>query len=396
VIVLVLLLLIVVGAILAIVGLVGFGPLATERGRERAEERAGCGVLVLAAPAVVVVLVVLLGAMAGLRGEGHEDETGVGLDRDDRNDLDEPAAPAAPTVVAGPVDSDALGPIVQVTGGGGAVGGLRADTVLRVQVDDLSPFDRARAMQCVGTMCGNVVPVQLDGAGRATFEYLVTDRFVPAAEEGRCRLDATSCSLVVEAIDGDARASIQTLFVDQLPEPGSVAVQPSTGLAPRQEVAVRLSGFVPGAAIQLSVCAAPASSGLDRCSDVGDTVLGRTGGGTASVRVPATVGRDRVECVSTGCVLQVRSTSSFARAPASVLRYALPDPVDYDGRRLLAGVVVAALLLGLAAFFVLRTDWSPIGEAAAPEIDEAEYADLDALVEAMPPEDDDELVARSS
>ncbi len=34
-----------------------------------------------------------------------------------------------------------------------------------------------------------------------------------------------------------------------------------------------------------------------------------------------------------------------------------------------------------------RTDWSAIGEAAAPEIDNAEYADLDAIVAALPPEE---------
>ena len=34
-----------------------------------------------------------------------------------------------------------------------------------------------------------------------------------------------------------------------------------------------------------------------------------------------------------------------------------------------------------------RTDWAPVGEVAAPEIDEAAYADLDAIIAALPPEE---------
>ena len=45
-------------------------------------------------------------------------------------------------------------------------------------------------------------------------------------------------------------------------------------------------------------------------------------------------------------------------------------------------------------WLIKRTDWSAVGEAAAPEIDDAEYADLDAIIAALPPEED-ELVTTS-
>ena len=38
---------------------------------------------------------------------------------------------------------------------------------------------------------------------------------------------------------------------------------------------------------------------------------------------------------------------------------------------------------------IVRADWSAVGEAAAPEIDDAEYADLDAIIAALPPEEDE-------
>jgi hypothetical protein len=52
----------------------------------------------------------------------------------------------------------------------------------------------------------------------------------------------------------------------------------------------------------------------------------------------------------------------------------------YDPMRIGIGLGIATILLLVALFFVRRTDWSAVGEAAAPEIDEAEYADLDAIV----------------
>ena len=63
---------------------------------------------------------------------------------------------------------------------------------------------------------------------------------------------------------------------------------------------------------------------------------------------------------------------------------------DYAPARLALGLAIAGALLGLAARLWRRTDWSALGEEAAPEIDDAEYADLDAIVAALGPEDADD------
>jgi hypothetical protein len=67
---------------------------------------------------------------------------------------------------------------------------------------------------------------------------------------------------------------------------------------------------------------------------------------------------------------------------------------EYDPVRLTAGLGVAALLLATAALFVHATDWSAVGEAAAPEIDDVEYADLDAIVAALEDDESSNAVTR--
>lgn len=57
--------------------------------------------------------------------------------------------------------------------------------------------------------------------------------------------------------------------------------------------------------------------------------------------------------------------------------------VDYDPVRLTMGVGLAVMFLVTAAVLVRTTDWSAVGEASAPEIDDAEYADLDAIAAAF-------------
>ena len=54
--------------------------------------------------------------------------------------------------------------------------------------------------------------------------------------------------------------------------------------------------------------------------------------------------------------------------------------------RLSFGLGIAFVLIGLCAWLIVRTDWSEVGEAKALQIDNAEYADLDAIIAALPPE----------
>lgn len=311
---------------------------------------------------------------------------------------------ASPVV---PASGASLGPIVRLHAEGpeattfppltDPVDGLEPDTVLRLRVDGFGPFARARAHQCVaspaGRRCANPIDVQFDAGGAASFQYLVFDDFGAAAGEGRCRALGPPCSIVVEDVTGTARAEIATVFHDELPPPGAIRVSPRTGLVDGQAVTVEAAGFPPGLALRAMLCAAPTTTGNGRCGPPGPTALLTVGpDGTARTTLMirrGPVGRERAVCGrGAECGVSVTSESPLARAPVAPLRFARPPGADYDPARLAGGLATAGLLAGLAVWLVRRTDWSPVGEAAAPEIDNAEYADLDALVAAMPPEDD--------
>ena len=166
-------------------------------------------------------------------------------------------------------------------------------------------------------------------------------------------------------------ASVRTLFYDEVPPPVAVRVAPSSGLKPGDPVRVTVLGLLPG--VSARVCAGEA------CAPVV--------AGTAELPAPR-CGRGEV------CSVTVASDAAFVQAVAVPLSYAAPPTADYSSTRLAAGLAVAGLLFGAALFLIRRGDWSAVGEEAAPEIDEAEYADLDAIVAALPPEPTlDELVA---
>jgi hypothetical protein len=276
------------------------------------------------------------------------------------------------------------------------VDALRPGTVLQLRVTGFGPFASARAMQCVTAdevSCGNAIPVQLDEDGAAEIQYLVTDEFTPAARSGRCRAHAARCTVVVEEVDGDDRAERGTTFHDEEPPPGVIRVAPRTGLVDGRTVTVEVEGFPPGADVQAMLCAAPAATGPQRCGAPGPTSplrVGPEGRGRTQLEVRSgPVGDERVHCGrrGPGCGISVASPDVFARAPVVPIAFAGPPGPTYDAWRLGAGLTTAALLAGAAGWFVRRTDWSPPGEAAAPEIDDAEYADLDAIVAALPPEE---------
>ena len=84
--------------------------------------------------------------------------------------------------------------------------------------------------------------------------------------------------------------------------------------------------------------------------------------------------------VTVGMTRSVDAVSATA-PPRSAVE---PDVlVDYDPVRLTMGVGLAVMFLVTAAVLVRTTDWSTVGEASAPEIDDAEYADLDAMAAAF-------------
>lgn len=423
----------ILAALLVVIALVaaaamGVGPLVSDPRGERTGILGGTGaplaILVVALAAVVAVGFTVFGVF-GLRG-GSGDEAGtagptVTTGTPGRS---APTAPP-PTTAAAPEEGApgpreparrparaSLGPVVtvvegQTLGTAGAdadgfpdsypvLGTLQADTVLQVRAGGFEPFTRARARQCVTaprTVCGNAIDVQFGEEGTAAFQYLVTDDFAEGGPARRCRAGAPPCTIVITSADGTQGAEVQSIFHDPVPPPGRIRVRPSSGLEDGQTVTVEVEDYPPGARVQAMLCAPPDATGVERCGAPGATAplaVGPDGRGSTQLTVrPGPVGRMRVRCgPGHTCGVSVASETVFARAPVVPVTFATPAGAGYDSTRLAAGLAAAALLLGVAARLVRRTDWTPVGEEAAPEIDEAEYADLDALVAATPPEDD--------
>lgn len=374
--------------------------------------RPGLLVVAPAAGAVALVLVVVLaGALFGWRGRPADPEGGPGR---------HPPRGQAGNAVRGhgsapiPAGAVVLGPVVRLQAEEEPdastrafapppriVGSLQPATVLRVRVDGFEPFARARARQCVqeeSRVCRNTVDVQFGEDGSASFQYLATDDFARGTAAGRCGAGAAPCFLVVEAVDGDERAQAQTVFRDPVPSPPRLRVTPSTGLVDGGTVRVDVENLPPGAPAEVVLCAPPHGSGPDRCGRPGPAAPLRVapdGSGTAVLAVRSgPVGRDRVFCGhGAPCGVSVVSEALTRRPSVVPVRFATPPGAGVSPVRLVAGLGVAALLFGIAVWLIRRTDWSPIGEEAAPEIDNAEYADLDAIVAALPPEPDiDELL----
>ena len=142
--------------------------------------------------------------------------------------------------------------------------------------------------------------------------------------------------------------------------------------------------------LRATVCAAPDAFGR-RCGRPGPSaplVVGGDGTGRTDLRIePGAVGRELASCErGDECGVSVASDAVFARAPVVPISFAAPPGAAYDPTRLVVGLALAALLLLVGCGLIWRTDWSAVGETAAPEIDDAEYADLDAIIAALPPE----------
>jgi hypothetical protein len=370
--------------------------------------RSGWGAALVVAGGIVLVLVLLVIGIGliGLPGPSDVDEGSARDSAEPAPEGGESSSPVSSGARPGPrvrlVASDTEPEAEAFPASYEGVDGLEPNSVLRVSVEAFPAFAKARAWQCVsGTDCGNPVDVQFGEGGVATFQYLVVDDFVAATAPGRCRPDAAPCSIVVEDIDGDARAEVQTVFHDELPPPGRIRVSPRTGLVDGQAVTVEVEGYPAGATVDAMVCVAPAATGRQRCGSPGPTAamtVGPDGSGRTTLVIrPGPVGDQRLYCGpgpgGRACGVSVASPEVFARAPVVPIGFAGPAGAAYDSTRVVVGLAVAAFMLGLAIWLIRCTDWSPIGEEAAPEIDDADYADLDAIVAALPAEDaDSEMV----
>jgi hypothetical protein len=262
------------------------------------------------------------------------------------------------------------------------VGDLADGDVLDVDVTGFEPGTNGIVRQCeraASTSCRNPYPVRFDDSGAARFQFRVVRTI-----DGPCR----RCS--VELAAGDEIAKVDLWFDQPAPRFGQVNVDPSFDIASGDVLDVRVRDFPPGVEGQVVLCGVPAIDGHDRCGAVGGPTtlrVGDDGSGRAQFVVRSgEVGRDRVECGRGSTCAVAVLVDGVAVASTRPIEFADPDGAEYQPSRLIGGLVAAAALLLVAFVFHRRTDWAPVGEVAAPEIDAAEYADLDAIIAALPPE----------
>lgn len=261
-------------------------------------------------------------------------------------------------------------------------GDLADGDVLDVDASGFEPDATGVVRQCeraAAASCRNAYPVRFDNAGTARFQYRVADEI-----DGPCR----RCSVEVAA--GDKIATIDVWFHQPAPAVGLLTVTPNVEIESGDVLEVEVRSFPPGADGEVVLCAAPAIEGTERCGVVGEPTplrVGADGVGRAEfVVVSGEVGRARVECGRGSTCAVAVLIDGVAVASARPIEFAEPAGAEYQPARLIGGLVAAAALLLIAFVLSRRTDWTPVGEVAAPEIDEAEYADLDAIIAALPPE----------
>jgi hypothetical protein len=253
---------------------------------------------------------------------------------------------------------------------------LPSRSVLRVTATGFGEWARGAIEQCTPSGCTNSFPVVFDDNGYARFQYLVNDT---VAGDSNCRAGDPPC--VVHLHAGENSAYLTTVFHDAAPEPRRVVVDPSKGgLVDGEPVRVSVSGFIPGERVEATMCVAPDTHGRKRCGPPGTTApftIDADGTGrTAMVIHAGKVGTDGVACGrGTKCAVVVSSRNSSVPAPAFPISFAAGPSAQYDAARLLIGLAIAALLLGLASFLVRTTDWRKPTEADTPELDHAFFAD---------------------
>ncbi len=259
-------------------------------------------------------------------------------------------------------------------------------TVLEIRAVGFPTDTTGNVRHCVTEttrVCRNALAVRTDDDGVAVFQYLITDT---VDSVGACRISSPRrCTL--EIAIGDRRTEIDTVFVDQAPPPGLISVDPRRGLSIGDTVTVELVGFPAGAELTVQVCAVPSTRG-DRCGPPGPEVRVITDGdGSARTRLTLDVndvGDAGIACGRrTTCQVVTTGDGVGARAAPAPLHFATTPGASYDGPRLAAGLLLAALLCTVAIRLTRGTDWRPPAEADASAIDDAMWADLDAEAEAF-------------
>ena len=401
--------------VVSVLGFAGFGPLTDDRRSEREGVLGALGPAVglLAGIGILGLAVIGMGSVIGLAD--HDDR-----EADEKLHSSGPAA-STPTTDTPPRTAPRLrstrpasvvGPNVTIGVDDGegfpsvlrrrrpARGATPSSGSPRTASSRSNAASWSSARRRSRPRCFNQIPVQFDEDGIARFQYLATLSFLQGSPPaGRCRVGTAPCVIVVRSVEADRRGELQTIFGATAPSPGRITVTKADGLSLDGEtVTVTVRNYPPGVTVRAMLCAAPEAT-LDRCGRPGPQaplVVGADGTGRTELRIePGPVGAVRASCTrGSDCGIAVASRDVFARAPVVPISFAGRGGASYDPARLALGLALAAILVGIAAWLLVRTDWSAVGEAAAPEIDDAEYADLDAIIAALPPEEDELVSAR--
>jgi len=174
-----------------------------------------------------------------------------------------------------------------------------------------------------------------DGVAMATFS--VRRLVVLDGVEVDCASEPQRCLIGMGMIsDYDTSGGVLVDFdpTVPLPEPPTVTVEPSSGLADGQEVAVSVSGLVPGSSVGTMVCSAVGEACLDTVSP---HAADATGAVSFTVRVwrvfglpvwePGRLARN-VDCAAEPCRLQLWGEAPGARAVPVVDLSFEDGPID--------------------------------------------------------------------
>lgn len=370
-----LLLVVVVAAAVAIVAAAAAATSGQDDAHRSLLGGAGPPFLLLGGIGAVVVLGVVVAVTVGLGGGGDGPDEEASTPPPSASVPTEPR-PAAAAPGNEPVVPQALpgtGPEVTITAGGAptVVDRLRENTVLVVNAAGFEP-GTGEVAQCGMSPegardCRNGFPVEFGAEGTARFQYLVSDR---VHDGERCGAGQRPCLLVVFGPHGEGEGHSFTVFHDPAPPAGRVTIEPRAGLSDGDVVTVTATGF-PAATRLLTAQCPPDIDDVPGACRSGEPI--RTGPDGAAV-ARFTVRTGEVDGLSCGprqpCSIQVSAEAPIAPVTVPVTFSAGPS-ARYHGGKLAAGLLLAALLLGLAWRLLRTTDWREPAAAATPEMDRA-------------------------
>lgn len=339
--------------IIAVALVVVASALALVAGVARLGDDDGAARVVVAVTGVVVLLLVvgLVGALAGLGVDTDEEPPSRTSEPAARVDPPGPAPLRRPTVYLTATPSDSLPPVPR------AVGDLEDGTVLVLGVSGLEPGSRGTVHQCpTGAIdsddCRPGLPVTMSDEGGASLLVDLEERFdvgLRDPEEVECT--GAECSIVVF---GSSRLEIVTVFGGPAPPAVAVVADPAR-VPPGGTLTATAVNLPAGARASFVVCRPDGQRAADCGSPTDPVVVDDEGGAVAEVTVGAGRCPRGARCA---VAVIIDDGGPRAYAPLALIGRA---GAAYDDARVRVGLAVAVVLLVGALVLLRRTDWTPVG-----------------------------------